>query len=93
MLSHKTSLNELKKTEIISSIFANCSAMRLEINYRKENCKRHKYVEAKQYSTKQPMGHWRNWRGNQKIPQDKWKLKHNDPKAIGHSKSSSKRKV
>ena len=34
--------------------------MRLEINYRKKNCKKHKHMEAKQYVTKQPMGHWRN---------------------------------
>ena len=48
---------------------------------------------AKQYTTKQPMGHWRNQTGNQKIPRDKWWWKHDDPKPIGHSKSSSKRKV
>ena len=35
--------------------------------------KTHKCVEAKQYATKQPMDHWRNQRGNQKIPGDKWK--------------------
>ena len=44
---------------------------------------------AKQYATKQPIDHW----GNQKIPEDKWKRKHNDPKSMWHSKSSSKKKV
>ena len=35
ILGHKSSLGKLKKIEIISSIFSNHSAMRLEINYRK----------------------------------------------------------
>ena len=44
-------------------------------------------MEAKQYATKQPVNHWGNQRGNQKIPRDKWKLKHDDPKPMRHSKS------
>ena len=32
-------------------------------------------------------------RGNQKIPRDKWQWKHNNPKPMGCSKSSSKREV
>ena len=32
-------------------------------------------------------------RGNKKIPRDKWKWKHNDPKPMGCSKSSSKWEV
>ena len=32
-------------------------------------------------------------RGNQKIPRDKWQQKHNDPKPMGCSKSSSTREV
>ena len=31
---HKTSLNEFKKTEIISSIFCNHNGIKVEINYR-----------------------------------------------------------
>ena len=38
------------------------------------------------------MDHWRNQRGNQKIPRGKWKQKHSDPKPIGCRKNSSKRK-
>ena len=37
-LGHKSSLRKFKKIEIISSIFSN-NVMRLEINYRKKNCK------------------------------------------------------
>ena len=48
-------------------------------------------METQQHDTKQPMDHWRNKRGNQKIPRSKWKQRHNNPKPIGCSKSSSKR--
>ena len=39
ILGHRSSLGKLKKkkTEIISSIFSNDNAMRLEINYREKN--------------------------------------------------------
>ena len=39
MLGRKASLGKLKKTEIISSIFSNHNAMRLEINYKKKTVK------------------------------------------------------
>ena len=39
MLGHKVSLGKLKKIEIISSIFSDHNAMRLEINYRKKTIK------------------------------------------------------
>ena len=51
MLDHKTSLNKFKKTEIISSIFSDHNAMRLDINSRKKKCKKYKHMEAKQYAT------------------------------------------
>ena len=47
-LGHKSSLRKYKKIEIVSNIFSDNNAMRLEINYRKRNCKKHKYMEAKQ---------------------------------------------
>ena len=71
MLGHKTSLSKFLKTEIISSIFSNHNAMRPGINYKEKKSKNHKRVEAKQYATKQPMDHFRNQTGNQKIPGDK----------------------
>ena len=55
--------------EIISSIFSNHNAKRLEINCKKKNCKKHKHVETKQYATEQPVDHWRNQRVNKKIPE------------------------
>ena len=37
ILGHRTSLDKFKKTEIISSIFSSCKAVRLEINKKKKN--------------------------------------------------------
>ena len=39
ILGHKTSLNEFKKIEIISSIFSDHNAMKLEINHNKKYVK------------------------------------------------------
>ena len=36
---HKSSLGKFKKIEIVSSIFSNHNAMRLDINYRKKSVK------------------------------------------------------
>ena len=55
ILSHKTSLNKFKETEIISCIFSNHNGIKLEINYKKLG-KKYKHIEAKQHATKQPMG-------------------------------------
>ena len=50
ILGHKWNLSKFKKIEIISSIFCEHSAMRLDINYRKKNCKKHKHMEIKHVS-------------------------------------------
>ena len=39
ILDHKSSLGKFKKIEIVSSIFSNYNAMRLDINYRKKSVK------------------------------------------------------
>ena len=52
ILGNKSSLRKFKKIEIVSSIFSDHNTTRLEINYRKKNCKKHKYMEAKQCTTK-----------------------------------------
>ena len=52
ILGYKSSLSKFKKTEIISSIFSDHNAMRLEMNYREKKRKKHKHMEAKQYITK-----------------------------------------
>ena len=69
--------------------------MKLEVNYRKKNGK-NKHMEIKQYATKTTttiMDQWGNQRGNQKIPQGKWKWRDNFPKSVGHIQNNFKRKV
>ena len=39
ILGHKSSLGKFKKTKIISSIFSDHNAVRLDVNYRKKNIK------------------------------------------------------
>ena len=51
-LGHNSSLGKFKKIEIVSSIFSDHNAMRLDINDRKKICKKYKHMEAKQYVTK-----------------------------------------
>ena len=52
ILGHKSNLSKFKKIEIISSIFSNHNAMRLNINYKKKT-KKHKHMEIKQHVSKQ----------------------------------------
>ena len=52
ILGHKSSHSKFNKIVIISSVFSDHNTMRLEINYREKNVKKHKHMEAKQYVTK-----------------------------------------
>ena len=53
VLGHKSNLSKFKKIEIVSSIFSDHNAMRLDINYKKKkNCKKHKHMEIKQHVSK-----------------------------------------
>ena len=52
ILSLKSNLIKFKKSEIIQSIFSDHNAMRLDINYKKKNCKKHKHIEIKQHISK-----------------------------------------
>ena len=52
IMGHKSNLSKFKKSEIISSIFSDPNTLRLEMNYREKNVKKHKHMEAKQYVIK-----------------------------------------
>ena len=54
ILGHKSNLSKFKKTEIVSNIFSDHSAMRLDIKYKKKKktCKKHKPMEIKQHISK-----------------------------------------
>ena len=43
ILGHKSSLRKFKKIEIVSSIFSDHNAMRLDINYREKSVKKQKH--------------------------------------------------
>ena len=51
ILGHKSSLGKFTKTEIVSIIFSNNNAMRLDTIYRKKSVKKYKHMEPKQYTT------------------------------------------
>ena len=51
IFGHKSSLSKFKKTEIVSSIFSDYTAMRLG-SITRENCKKHKHKDIKQYVSK-----------------------------------------
>ena len=58
MLGQKSSLDKFKKIEIISSISSDHNTMKLEIKYKERKLQtKRKYMEAKQYATKQQMDH------------------------------------
>ena len=57
ILVHKSSLSKFKKIKIISSIFSNHYAIRLEINKNKTAKTKTKTMETKQHTNKQPTDH------------------------------------
>ena len=46
-LDHKSNLSKFKKIEIVSSIFSDYNAMRLDNNYKKKKTVRNRYMETK----------------------------------------------
>lgn len=85
ILGHRKSLNKLKKTEMISSIFSTFCGMKVEINYK--NLRNDKCV-IKQYATEQPVSQWRNQKRNLKNTLRQMKMKCNI--SVGCSKGNSK---
>ena len=57
ILGPKSSLTKFKKIETGSSIFSDHNAMRLDINYKKKNCKKNKHMDIKQHISKQATGY------------------------------------
>ena len=47
VLGQKSNLGKFKKIENVSSIFSDHNAVRLGINYKEKNCKKHKHMEIK----------------------------------------------
>ena len=47
ILGNKSNLSKFKKTEIVPSIFSDHNALRIDINHKEKNCKKHKHMEIK----------------------------------------------
>ena len=52
ILGHKSNLSKFKIIEIVSSIFSDHNAVRLDINYKKKSVKKHKHMGTKQQVSK-----------------------------------------
>ena len=52
ILGHKSNLSKFMKIEMVSSIFSDDNAMRLDISYKKNICKKDKHMEIKQHISK-----------------------------------------
>ena len=60
ILEHIISLGKFNKIDIISSIFSNQNATKLEMNSKEKKSAESKHMEAKQYAIKQPIDQRRN---------------------------------
>ena len=52
ILDHKSNLSKFKKIEIVSSIFSDHNAKRLDINYKKNTVRNTNILEIKQHISK-----------------------------------------
>ena len=83
ILGHKWSLGKFKNIEIVSSIFSDHTAMRLDISYRKKSVNHtntwrlNSTLINNQEITEEMKEEIK------KIPRNKWQWKHNDPKPTG----------
>ena len=92
ILDHKSNLSKFKKIEIISSIFSDHNAMRLDINYKKKTVRNTNTWRLNTFLNNQQVTEEVK-RKIKKISRNKWQWKHNNSKPMGCSKCSSKREV
>ena len=50
-------------------------------------------MEARQHVSEYPRDDGKNQKGNENMHRNKWKWKHDNPKPMGFSKSSTKREI
>ena len=66
ILGHKSSLSKFNKIEIVSSIFSDHNAMRLDINYKKNTVKNTNTWRLNNTFLNNQQVYWRNQKGNKK---------------------------
>ena len=91
-MGHKSSLSKFKKIKIVSSIFSDHTAMRLDINYKEKTVRNgntwrlnNTFVNNQQVTKES--------KGKLKKSKNKWQWKYENSIPMGCSKSSPKREV
>ena len=93
ILGDKSSLGKFKKIEIVSSVFSDHNVMRLDINYRKKSVKNTNTWRLNNTLLNNQVITEEIKEEIKKYLEKKWQRKHNDPKPMECSKSSSKKEV
>ena len=93
ILGLKTGLIRYQKTEIISCIFSDHNALKLELNHKEKFGRNSKHLETKNHPAQEWLGKQGNREGDQTIFGDQWKWKHIGPKPMGHCIGSPKGKI
>ena len=93
ILGHKSNLSKFKKVEIVSGIFFNYNAMRLDINYKKKTVRNTNIWRLNNMFLNNKLITEEIKREIKKNSRNKWQWKHDNSKLMGCSKSSSKREV
>ena len=57
------------------------------------NYKKHKDIDVKQYASEEPTDYWRNKKGNEDMPRNKWQWKHDNSKPVGWIKAMLRGKL
>ena len=93
ILGHKSNLSKFKKTETISSIFSDHSAMRLDVSYKKKTVRNTNTWRLNNMFLNNQQVTEKIKKEIKKISRNKWQWKHDNSKPMGCSKNSSKREV
>ena len=93
ILGHKTSLNEFKRMEIISSIFSNHSSIKLEINYKKKTAKTTNTWRLNNMLLKNNRSLEKSEEIKKYLETNEKENKHNNSNSMGHNNSSCKKEL
>ena len=91
ILGHKSNLSKFKKIEIVSSIFSDHNAMRLDINDKKQTIRNTNTWRLNNMFLNNQQVTEEIKREIKKISRNKWQWKHDNSKPMGCRKSSSKK--
>ena len=90
ILGNKINLSRFKKIKILSSLFSDHNAVRLDINYKRKKKKKNSWRLNNTFPNNQQVTKKKS-KGKFKNSRNKWQWKHDNLKPMWCSKSSSKR--